>query len=81
MLELIHYENRRPFLDERLLLMPDLKLPHVPSYYISVVYSTSPETPEGIKSSTFKMLIYNVVPVLKKKTFFMLNAFLCTQKQ
>lgn len=48
--------------------------PHTPFLW----YGTSPETLDGIKSSIFKMLISIVVPILKKKIFFMLNAFLCT---
>lgn len=60
---------------------PDLRPPHILLILYFCGVSISPETPDRIKSSTFKMLISNVVPVHKNKTFFMLNAFLCIQEQ
>lgn len=48
--------------------------PHPPFLWCG----TSPETVDGIKSLILKMLKSNVVLILKKKIFFMINAFLRT---
>lgn len=47
--------------------------PHTP-----FLWCGTPETLDGIKFLIFKILIPNVVLILKNKIFFMLNAFLCT---
>lgn len=55
--------------------MPDLRPPHTLLILYFCGVSTSPETLDRIKSSTFKTLISNAVPIHKNKTFFMLMHF------